>query len=87
MVQRNDESSVNYLASIIQWINNSPPPHHPQQQQSMTSQKPKDKSYEIKTNPRRQLLSHRSLKRNKRRASLSLPEFEQKDVVIDTKLS
>lgn len=82
MVQRNDESSVNYFTSIIQWIHNSPPPpaSHNTQQKSKSLQ-------DTKTNPRQQLLSCRHLKRNRRRASRSLPEFEQQDIVTDTKLS
>lgn len=89
MVQRNDESSVNYFTSIIQWIHNnpsssSPSPHQQRSQQTTFNQKGR---YDNKTNPRQQLLSCRHLKRNRHKASRSLPEFEQEDIVTDTKLS
>lgn len=83
MVQRNDESSVNYFTSIMQWIHNSPPPPPPPR----TPQQQSKSLDDTKTNPRQQLLSCRTLKRNRRRASRSLPEFEQQDIVTDTKLS
>lgn len=74
MVQRNNES-VNYLASIIQWIHNKPTPVE------------QCTVHDNKTNPRQQLLSARHLKRNRHRTWRSLPEFGQEDVTTDINLS
>lgn len=75
MVQRNNNDSVNYLTSIIQWIHNNPPPVE------------QCTAHDNKTNPRQQLLSPRHLKRNRHRIWRSLPEFGQENIITDTKLS
>jgi hypothetical protein len=80
MVQRknNNNDSGNYFASIIQWIHNNP------KDIATSDQQQPHQEYNNKTNPRQQLLFARHLKRSRHRTCLTLPEFEQEEVVTTT---